>query len=77
MDFIKNNDKLDHLLESGIVNVRLLKDDDKYNLLINFFYFYDWDRKQRCLWGNECHLIKKETNGKMIKLKKKKPIKYK
>ena len=30
VDFIKNNDKLEHLLESGIVNVRLLKDDYKY-----------------------------------------------
>ena len=30
----------------------------------------DWDGKQSCLWRNECHLIKKETNGKMIRLKK-------
>ena len=27
---IKNNNKTDHLLESGIVNVGLLKDDRKY-----------------------------------------------
>ena len=38
----------------------------------------DWDGKQGYLWRNECHLIIKETNGKMIRLKKaKKIIKYK
>ena len=31
VDVSKNNDKLDHLLESGVVNVGLLKEDGKHD----------------------------------------------
>ena len=31
MDFIKNNDNLDHVLEQGVVNVGPLKNDRKYD----------------------------------------------
>ena len=31
VDVSKNNDKLDHLLESGVVNIGLLKEDGKHD----------------------------------------------
>ena len=48
---IKNNNKTDHLLESGIVNVGLLKDDRKYDSKTEEKKKDkkdNWDRKQRC-----------------------------
>ena len=48
---IKNNNKTDNFLESGIVNVGLLKDDRKYDSKTEEKKKDkkdNWDRKQRC-----------------------------